>query len=97
MRFNAYDYRSWTPLRYSILDSFPHIYLEPGSNHSPDSISVHTSLTTDSAVASRMKSLSSIISRAIGVEEREALTNSLGEIAEEYEEGWDSGSDEDDD
>lgn len=38
-----------------------------------------------------------MVSRAIGVEEREALSNSLGEIAEAYEEGWDSGSDEDDD
>ena len=38
-----------------------------------------------------------MMSRAIGVEEREALSNSLGEIAEAYEEGWDSGSDEDDD
>ena len=38
-----------------------------------------------------------IVSQAIGVDEREALGNSLGEIAEAYEEGWDSGSDEDED
>lgn len=37
------------------------------------------------------------MNRAINVDEREALSNSLGGIAEAYEEGWDSGSDEDDD
>jgi hypothetical protein len=44
-----------------------------------------------------VKNIQSIVSRAIGVSEREALSNSLGEIAEAYEEGWDSGSDEDED
>jgi hypothetical protein len=48
-------------------------------------------------VAYRIKSLRNVASRSIGLEEREALSNSLGEIAEAYEEGWDSGSDEDDD
>ena len=33
----------------------------------------------------------------MGVDEREVLSNSLGELAEAYEEGWDSGTDEDDD
>lgn len=37
------------------------------------------------------------MNRSIGVAERETLSNSLGELAEAYEEGWDSGSDEDDD
>ncbi|KAG0646720.1 dml-1 [Hyphodiscus hymeniophilus] len=37
------------------------------------------------------------LQKVIDVDEREALSNSLGEIAEAYEEGWDSGSDEDDD
>lgn len=45
----------------------------------------------------RVKNLQAIVGRAIGMDEREALSNSLGEIAEAYEEGWDSGSDEDDD
>jgi len=48
-------------------------------------------------VASRIKNLRSIVSRSIPVDERETLSNTLGEIAEAYEEGWDSGSDEDDD
>jgi hypothetical protein len=48
-------------------------------------------------VASRIKNLRSLVSRSIAMDEREALSNSLGEIAEAYEEGWDSGSDSDDD
>jgi hypothetical protein len=58
---------------------------------------VRTSLSTDTAVALRLKSLRTIVGRSIAVDEREALSNSLGEIAEAYEEGWDSGSDDDDD
>jgi hypothetical protein len=58
---------------------------------------VHTLLSTETSVALRVKSLQNVVSRAIGLDEREALSNSLGEIAEAYEEGWDSGSDEDDD
>jgi len=80
-----------------LIDSFPHIYADSSSDPSQASVSVHTSLSTDTAVALRVKALSSIINRFIGLDEREALSNSLGEIAEAYEEGWDSGSDEDDD
>lgn len=58
---------------------------------------MHTSLSTDTSVAVRIKSLRNIISGSIGLDEREALRNSLGKIAEAYEEGWDSGSDADDD
>jgi hypothetical protein len=61
------------------------------------SLSVKSSLSTDTTVALRIKSLQNVVSRAIGIDEREALSNSLGEIAEAYEEGWDSGSDEGDD
>jgi hypothetical protein len=60
-------------------------------------VSVQTALSTDTSVTLRVKNLQAIVGRAIGMDEREALSNSLGEIAEAYEEGWDSGSDEDDD
>lgn len=84
--------RSWTPLRYPLLDSFPQIY-----DRTPSPLSVRTALSTDSVVALRIKNLRNIVSRSIAVDERETLGNTLGEIAEAYEEGWDSGSDEDDD
>jgi len=61
------------------------------------SLGASTSLSTDTTVALRVKSLQQIVDKAIGTDEREALSNSLGEIAEGYEEGWDSGSDSDDD
>jgi hypothetical protein len=38
-----------------------------------------------------------IVRRLVGIEEREALCNGLQVIAEEYDEGWDSGSDGDED
>lgn len=80
---------------FPILDSFPHIFSYAGP--APPSVSVNASLTTDSTVALRIKSLRDIVNRSVGIAERETLSNSLGELAEAYEEGWDSGSDEDDD
>lgn len=58
---------------------------------------MRATLSTDTSVALRIKSLRDVVGRAIGVAERENISNSLGEVAEAYEEGWDSGSDEDDD
>jgi hypothetical protein len=79
---------------FPLLDSFPHIFA-PASVTA--SLAISTSLSTDTAVALRVKGLQSIVSRVVAITEREALSNSLGEIAEAYEEGWDSGSDEDED
>ena len=93
--YHACTCRSRIPLSFPLLDSFPRIFAQ--SSPSSLSLSVKTSLSTDTMVALRFKSLQHIVSRAIGIDEREALSNSLGEIAEAYEEGWDSGSDEDDD
>ncbi|CZR54439.1 related to beta tubulins [Phialocephala subalpina] len=86
--------KSRTPLPFPLLDSFPHIFARTSSG---SSLGVRTSLSIDTTIASRIKELQSIVNRAIGVDEREALANSLGEMAEAYEEGWDSGSDENDD
>ncbi len=79
---------------FPLLDSFPKIFAR---REESSSLGVSTSLSTDTAVALRVKNLQNIAARAIGTDEREALSNSLGVIAEAYEEGWDSGSDEDDD
>lgn len=80
---------------FPLLDSFPNIFAQ--TSQIPPSLAIKASLSTDTSVALRVKSLQQVVSRAIGVDEREALSNSLGEIAEAYEEGWDSGTDEDDD
>ena len=81
-------------LLFPVLDSFPNIFPREDTT---ESLAVDTSLSTDTSVALRLKSIQQIVGRAVGVDEREALSNSLGELAEAYEEGWDSGSDEDDD
>lgn len=41
--------------------------------------------------------MESIVKRVAAFDEREALANGLGEIAEAYEEGWNSGSDDESD
>jgi len=44
-----------------------------------------------------MKLLRTTVVRSIGLEDREMVGNDLAEMAEEYHEGWSSGSDEGDD
>lgn len=56
-------------------------------------MAVTTSLSTDAALSGRLKSLRSTVTRLIGMEDREALSNELAEMADEYHEGWSSGSD----
>lgn len=56
-------------------------------------VGVQTSLSTTSKVSGRVKSLQKVVGTMAGMEEREALSNGLGEIGEQYEEGWISGSD----
>ena len=58
---------------------------------------VCSSLSTSTKVARRIRGLQKLAGRVIGIEEQEALSNGLGELAEEYEEGWSSGSDADSD
>lgn len=69
---------------------------EVGSGHT-EKLAVHAGLTTSTAVARQIRTLEPIIKRMINIEEREALSNGLQVLAEEYDEGWDSGSDSDDD
>jgi hypothetical protein len=44
-----------------------------------------------------LKNVKDLVSQVVSVDEREALLNDLGEFAEAYEEGYNSGSDDDDD
>ena len=60
-------------------------------------IGVQTSLSTTSKVSGRIKSLQKVVGTMVNMDEREALSNGLGEIGESYEEGWVSGSDDDSD
>ncbi|CAF9928443.1 MAG: mtDNA inheritance, partitioning of the mitochondrial organelle [Alectoria fallacina] len=86
--------RFHSSLEYPLLDSFPPIFsLSPGLTQ----FAVHTSLSTTSGISKRVKALQSMVSRMADFDERETLSNRLGEIGEAYEDGWHSGSDESDD
>lgn len=84
-----------------MVDSFPNIFaesvLDTSALERPCVSRISTTLTTSSRIISRLKDVKNVVSRVIGVDEREALLNDLGEFAEAYEEGWNSGSDDDDD
>ncbi|KAL8715506.1 MAG: hypothetical protein Q9220_000842 [cf. Caloplaca sp. 1 TL-2023] len=84
--------RYYNALPFPLLNSFPDIIMDPGS--SIKTIPIHASLSTTSQISKRAKSLQNLVSRMVEVADREALANGLGEIAEQYEEGWSSGSDE---
>ncbi|KAF1954835.1 hypothetical protein CC80DRAFT_550012 [Byssothecium circinans] len=82
-----------TPLLFPLLDSFPASILNVGSGKN-DNIAVHTGLTTSTAVADQVRAIEQIVKRLRmgGYDEREALCNGLQNLAEEYDEGWDGGS-----
>ncbi|KAL1838142.1 hypothetical protein VTJ49DRAFT_2993 [Mycothermus thermophilus] len=92
-----------TPLGFPLLSSFPSIFLRPDGEEIPvteessPSLAVTSSLSTDSSVSGRIKQLRGAVLRSIGVEEREALGAEMMDMADEYHEGWSSGSDDGDD
>lgn len=87
--------RYHSDLRFPLLDSFPDIFTHrSGQLHS---INLQASLSTTSRISHRITLLQKAVGTMVGLEEREALSNGLGEIGEAYVEGWDSGSDEDSD
>lgn len=84
-------YRS--ALSYPLLDSFPGIFRDDKGQALRERIAVTTSLSTDTELSGKLKSLRSTVTRLIGLEDRENLSNELAEMADEYHEGWSSGSD----
>jgi hypothetical protein len=88
--------RYTAPLLFPLLDSYPASIFELGSGQATK-LAVHAGLTTSTAVADQVRAVEQIVKRLVGIEEREALCNGLQVIAEEYDEGWDSGTDSDDD
>jgi hypothetical protein len=75
------------------LDAFP----DKLFGDSSQGLGVRAALMTSSDTSTRLKDLSRVISRAIEVDTREALLNDLAELGAAYEEGWQSGSDADED
>lgn len=58
---------------------------------------MRTGLTTSTAVAGQIRAIEQVAKRLISIEDKESLCNGLQVLAEEYDEGWDSGTDTDDD
>ena len=77
-----------------MLDSFPGIF---SFKPRPTKVAVHTCLSTSTGVSRYIKNLRNSAVKLASQEERENLSNGLGEIGEAYEEGWQSGSEESDD
>ena len=93
-REDAHHCRYHSSLEFPLLDSFPRIF---SMRLNRAKVAVHTSLSTTTDISKRVKALQKLATRMVGLDERETLSNGLGEISEAYEEGWNSGSDEDSD
>ncbi|KEZ42951.1 putative MtDNA inheritance protein Dml1 [Scedosporium apiospermum] len=91
MNDNTPTSRFKSPLSYPLPDSFPPIY----QTKSP-SLTVDALLSTDAQVSVSAKTLRRLVLPVLRGDERENVGNALAEIAEEYHEGWSSGSDDDD-
>ncbi|KAI9660477.1 MAG: mtDNA inheritance, partitioning of the mitochondrial organelle [Bathelium mastoideum] len=79
------------------LSSFPPIFVTLSPESGATLLAVRTSLSTSSVVSDRIRAMSDTARRFVGLAEREALCNGLEEICDEYFEGWESESDENDD
>ncbi|KAG0135294.1 putative protein DML1 [Tuber indicum] len=96
--------RYHTSFTYPVIDSFPSIFstdrimpVEGDATGGDQRLAVSARLTTSSQVMPRLKSIKNVVSRVVGVDEREAILNDLGEFIEGFETGWNSGSDDYDD
>ncbi|PWW79845.1 tubulin nucleotide-binding domain-like protein [Tuber magnatum] len=96
--------RYLTSFTYPTIDSFPSIFsadrIIPAGGTTArggQRLSVSAKLTTSSQVIPRLKSIKNVASRVVGVDEREAILNDLGECIEGFETGWKSDSDDCDD
>jgi hypothetical protein len=84
------------PLLYPLPSSYPAIFSFP-SHSSTEELAIHAALSSSTAVADRIRYLADIVRRSVGVEEREGLRADLLTMAEEYVEGWEEGSSDEDD
>ncbi|KAK2762095.1 mtDNA inheritance, partitioning of the mitochondrial organelle [Arachnomyces sp. PD_36] len=85
-----------TSLGLPVLDSFPG-NLFPHTVQDSPTASIRAALSSTSQISERTKTLQRLVNRAVPIDERETLSNGLGEIGEAYEEGWQSDSDDSDD
>ncbi|KAF2744682.1 protein DML1, partial [Sporormia fimetaria CBS 119925] len=85
--------RFTTSQLFPVLSSFPSIF-ELGDSRK-DKLAVQAGLTTSTSVAGQIRTLDEIVRRLLDSDSREAMSNGLQSLAEEYEEGWSDDSDTD--
>ena len=82
-------------LLFPILSSYPASLLHFPSR--PEKLSTKTTLSAVSEISDRLRSMGAFAGRITSVDERETLCDGLAAMADEYEEGWISDSEDDDD
>ncbi|KAL1302654.1 hypothetical protein AAFC00_003021 [Neodothiora populina] len=87
--------RYQTSLLFPMLDSYPRIFAF--SRPAYEKIAVRAALSTSTVVSHRVRRIEGLARSLVGIDEREALCDGLISICEEYEDGWDSDSEIDDD
>lgn len=75
---------------FPVLDSYPRIFAFEGVRK-PEKLAVRAALTTSSGISGRLRAMGGLVGRLVGIDEREELASGLKAMADEYEEGWDSG------
>jgi hypothetical protein len=83
-----------TGLRFALLSSYPGIFK---SAHSEGKLDIDVSLETSTNIANRIRAIEREARRLIRIDDREALCDGLAVMAEEYDEGWMSSDDSDED
>ncbi|KAM3422849.1 Protein DML1 [Cercospora zeina] len=83
-----------TNLRFPMLTSFAPVLRFQGD---PQALAIQASLYTFSDISNRLRMIGSVARRLPAIDEREALYDGLSAMADEYEEGWMSDSEEDED
>jgi hypothetical protein len=83
-----------TTCAFPLPSSFPQVFRdEEGLRLDGNGARLKASLTTDSSLSRRLRDLRATVSRSFAIEDRETLGNDLADMADEYHEGWSSGSD----
>jgi hypothetical protein len=83
-----------TSQAFPVLETYPRIFAGVSSKKN---LTVRTTLDTNSKIADSIRQMEQSVRRLVTLDERESLCNGLKTIAEEYVEGWESGSDDGDD
>lgn len=81
-------------LLFPILSSYPALFHLADR---PQKLAVQASLATTTAIAEHLRGVEGFARRMVGIDEREALCDGLSAMADEYEEGYASSTDSDED